>query len=1254
MTEQVSFVSFNVRGLRDNKKRRAIFRHMHVKYSNHVVVLQETHSTEDIEKRWIAEWGGNIIFSHGSGSARGTCIMIPRQYRGEIIEHKRDQEGRIVSVLLNIKNTNISLVGLYAPTQGNCQMQVNFYAELREHVRALHAAHPVVVCGDFNVHLLALDTSQTSFKPSAAADAVSELAREFDLRDVWREINPNLRRYTWRKCHPLQQSRIDYFLVSSTIIDAHEIEKIDIEPGPRSDHSIITMSVKIFSNKRGPGVWRLNLSLLENTDVVQEIKEEIDRAKKRQKQYSDADEPGLLLEMLLSNIRVTCIRASKRIARDRRRRERELEEGVKELESSLAQQSPSLEVRDDYQKKKDELDAVKLQAAETAMLWSRAKWLEYGEKPTKYFLSLQKKKNADKDIHAIEDTDGRIVTGNKEILDYCRSFFELLHQSKGVPENVDDFMQNVEVPKLSEHDRLLCEGPLTLEECRNAVSSMSDNKSPSVSGFNKEFMKFFWNDIGELIVTYINEAYRTGRLFITQRRGILVLIPKTGNQKILKNKRPICLLDIVYKIIAKVLATRLSAVIKEVIHSNQTAFLKGRNIQDNLRIIHDVINYTKTDNTSGILVALDFKAAFNSIEHHFIWYALQCFGFGDSFIRWVRLLYNGTMLSVLNNGYTSEWFEPKRGIMQGCPISGMLFNLAVELLAVKIRHLDAIGGITINNVEIKLSQYADDATVFVKDVKSVEVLVEQLKIFGEMSGLELNVGKSKLMWLGKERHKTESVCGIPSSERVKILGMWFSSTECCVSQNLNPVINQIQNTINMWSQRDLSIKGRITVSKSLLISKLVYIISCVSVPETKLKSIQSLIMKYVWRGRPPKVKNKVICQSIADGGLGAADVQAMYISLKISWIRRLLIASATWAQVFKARCHPYAVEDLLRSRYDRKDLERLRLAEFYVGMLLEYRKLQEPVPCTSVQMLRETVWFNSNITVNKRTVFDERMYNCGIKYVGDLVDGRGKMLTYEKFNREYPACNIGFLKYAGIISAVPRMWKETIRSAGTGMRTEDRDKELYIKCRDKEISLKVIKTKQIYLMVNKISIVPTAFERWSNEGLGQLNWSEVMLTPYNCTKSTKLQTFQYQIIHRFIPTNKFLHVRGLKVSADCQRCGNIDTCIHYFFACQTVRRFWNEVFQFINRNTRPRRHTLSIGSVMFGIPDAPSVVNLLILLAKHYLHMCAGDGREPRMEPYIGYVKNVYATEMKAAKDCVKNIEKTEIKWKEFALELAG
>ena len=152
-------------------------------------------------------------------------------------------------------------------------------------------------------------------------------------------------------------------------------------------------------------------------------------------------------------------------------------------------------------------------------------------------------------------------------------------------------------------------------------------------------------------------------------------------------------------------------------------------------------------------------------------------------------------------------------------------------------------------------------------------------------------------------------------------------------------------------------------------------------------------------------------------------------------------------------------------------------------------------------------------------------------------------------------CNVGFLKYCGIISSIPRVWKEAMRNVGNDMRVEDRDSAPCIKYREKEISLAVIKTKQLYSLVNDAVIIPTAFDRWQKEGLGQANWSNVIYLSYNCTKSTKLQAFQFQLMHRFIPTNKFLFVRGIVESPACRRCTSDDTIIHYFFCLSDCTRF---------------------------------------------------------------------------------------------------
>jgi len=226
-----------------------------------------------------------------------------------------------------------------------------------------------------------------------------------------------------------------------------------------------------------------------------------------------------------------------------------------------------------------------------------------------------------------------------------------------------------ECPELSEEERAICDGAITIDECKLALDGMMNNKSPSVSGFSKEFYKLFWNELGGLVVGYINDA-KTNNFFVTQRRDVLVLIPRKGDPKLIRNKRPICLLDIVYKIAAKALTNRLSKVINKLISRDQTGSIKGRYIGENLRIIADTIEYCDIDNLEGMLLALDFKNAYNTVEHRYLHAVLRRFKFGEDFIDWIKLFHRDTEIAVSNNGFISPWFKPTRGLQQGCPISG--------------------------------------------------------------------------------------------------------------------------------------------------------------------------------------------------------------------------------------------------------------------------------------------------------------------------------------------------------------------------------------------------------------------------------------------------------------------------------------------------------------------------------------------------------------------------------------------------------
>ena len=205
---------------------------------------------------------------------------------------------------------------------------------------------------------------------------------------------------------------------------------------------------------------------------------------------------------------------------------------------------------------------------------------------------------------------------------------------------------------------------------------------------------------------------QTGQLSVTQRRGIIKLIPKKDAEPyFIKNWRPISLLNCDYKIAAKTIANRFKQVLPNLIDNDQTGFLKGRFIGENIRLIDSIIKYTAAKNIPGLLLFLDFEKAFDTVEWSFLHKTPQHYNFGPSAIQWIKLFYHNTESCILNNGWSSDFFKPERGVRQGCPLSPYLFILCVEILAEAMRKDKIIRGITIDGQEIKISQYADDTTL---------------------------------------------------------------------------------------------------------------------------------------------------------------------------------------------------------------------------------------------------------------------------------------------------------------------------------------------------------------------------------------------------------------------------------------------------------------------------------------------------------------------------------------------------------------
>ena len=157
---------------------------------------------------------------------------------------------------------------------------------------------------------------------------------------------------------------------------------------------------------------------------------------------------------------------------------------------------------------------------------------------------------------------------------------------------------------------------------------------------------------------------------------------------------------------------------------------------------------------------------------------LNSFNFGTSIKQWISTFYTNVESAVINNGYSTNWFQPSKGVRQGCPLSPYLFILCAEILSIKIRSEPTVKGINLFGNELKLSQFADDTNLFCADLTSVEKAFNIVNDFGKMAGLRLNVKKTKAIWLGKWANKKINPLKIKwMRSPVKILGIHFSYDE---------------------------------------------------------------------------------------------------------------------------------------------------------------------------------------------------------------------------------------------------------------------------------------------------------------------------------------------------------------------------------------------------------------------------------------------------------------------------------------------
>ncbi len=765
---------------------------------------------------------------------------------------------------------------------------------------------------------------------------------------------------------------------------------------------------------------------------------------------------------------------------------------------------------------------------------------------------------------AIKDKDGKLATGIDAILARQVEYYETLYTAEGMDVNSANVLLNNIEPSLSVIDMELCESEISFEECEKAVRQCKTGKSPGIDGITNDFYKMYWDVIGKDFVELINYMWGKQELCSSQYSGLIRLLYKKGNREDITNWRPITLLNSDYKVIEKVLANRLKSILPEVINEDQKGFVQGRHIEENVRLVEDVIDYCEEKNIPGAIMCVDQSKAFDRVEWEWLDRTLEVIGFGPNFRAWIKILYKNANSSIMTNGFLSKSFKIKRGVRQGSPLGPFLYILQSEMFAEYIRRNQDIKGIVLQHgeqkVEVKLSTFADDTQAYCGDQRSIGLWFKALRLYGKASGAKVNQNKTQGILLGLMKNLTFTDQNSVWGDHIDMLGFCLSINRDR-KEYWDAKLAKVERLLNVWSRRNLSLRGKVYLIRCYGISVLQYCMSAITVPDNVLSHLDTLFWKFLWDNGRERVKRHVCMRNVEDGGLGMPNVKHLVLAHRIKFLCRIIKEGEEKWKFLPQMCFKQLDTECGEMYYILRcinDLGTLTMSGFYKECVQAFYALKqrEVEPTCKDEVLRQYVWGNQWVKIQGINIHDKVWCKKGIKYVSDVFTEAGVIKEQYIFdvlqNREH-----NFLKLHRYVGAVPRKWKDVLKSGGN---TIVRYQHFLTMClRAGEVNLENCVLKDICRLL-ACDVIRSDVEKYWEGAFGLIDWSAVYLIQQCHLLERKVRDFRWLVINKGLTTEaKLKHFT--ESNGMCKLCDlESEDERHIVIDCETLGNFWSHIF----------------------------------------------------------------------------------------------
>ena len=451
-------------------------------------------------------------------------------------------------------------------------------------------------------------------------------------------------------------------------------------------------------------------------------------------------------------------------------------------------------------------------------------------------------------------------------------------------------------------------------------------------------------------------------------------------------------------------------------------------------------------------------------------------------------------------------------------------------------------------------------------------------------------------------------------------------------------IEKIRSILECWKFRRLTLLGKIAVLKSLVASQLVYIFSPLQTNHEAIKEINTIFYKFLWNDKGDKIKRKIMINDYSEGGLKMIDIASFNKSLKATWIQKYLDpeSRSKWKRLFDSELERNGGEVILKGNLNKKDVNNLKISDPFVKEILVIWSevfFRETI-VSEEHLLSSPLWQNSLIRIQNKPVFYKDWLAKGITQVKHLMDESSNFFSLAAFQIKYNL-QVRPLTFFGLISAVNRLRRQNTK---TQSKYENRFSKFLMSQKPSKFIYQEIVSKNCERPIS-------CQEKWRKDiNLNPkeiINWKVAYQTSFQCTKSSKLITFNFKLLHRRLPTNGFLKKVGLREDDKCSFCNKeTENLIHLFWRCEKTKNFWDSLFKWMQscQLSLSEHNYLHINTALGLRPDRSKhklQINFCCLLAKHHIWLCRSKEHPPNLNNFLHYLKHIYQIENNAS--TVKN-----------------